>query len=554
MPFLRPITPDQLLPTARPPQADIPAELVQHRYHFQGVPNEFRGCKRLLERVRSTLDGCLPEICPLMNRTLGYSLIVLAMAGAAYTASSWWLGQKIETQYNERLDDWANDLKGNYSFLERRYERGIFGAKASLVVQMEVAPPWQDGCTPRLNEDDKQNGDAGRDCTDMAPGGEARKLRFHVSNDIVHGPLPGFRPALAAIHSTLTHIDGIQPGESGNFDFTQVVPPHGVTLVHFDQSTSGKVTLPEGQISNVRNVTDRISWKTLTYDFKVNPDNTRLSGNVIWPEFNLRLGLASLGLSHVRAINLEMKGLRSRFDSELPEIKSVIMPGIYHDDVDSFQLSYQIVNGAPWQNILWLQDIRTDTRVTDKDDILSMEATLDSKGKVGKATLEQFTIKSSLQNLHHGALRDLLQVMQDEQIQDLAQLDPDSPEVAAAVQKLSDARPRLRTVISATADKKSASLSQDIYLQSLERAPFESLNDSFRRAFAIDASLRIPQSWASVLEQAVDSRSLTAKDIEELAYLGEKQRMLVRNGTDWSARLQLFDGVMLLNRQPIGNF
>ena len=84
-----------------------------------------------------------------MNRTLGYTLVTCVLAGAALSAGSWWLGQRIETQYNLKLDQWAQDYASDFEIVERRYERGIFGARATLVVKMalpETAADEEDDC------------------------------------------------------------------------------------------------------------------------------------------------------------------------------------------------------------------------------------------------------------------------------------------------------------------------------------------------------------------------------------------------------------------------
>lgn len=77
-----------------------------------------------------------------MSKAIGLTAVSLIALGGAYTGGSWWLGQEVERQYNAHIDQ----LVAEYGFdkvkvQSRQYERGVFGARANLVLAVTLPRP-----------------------------------------------------------------------------------------------------------------------------------------------------------------------------------------------------------------------------------------------------------------------------------------------------------------------------------------------------------------------------------------------------------------------------
>ena len=508
-----------------------------------------------------------------MNRTLGYTLVTCVLAGAALSAGSWWLGQRIETQYNLKLDQWAQDYASDFEIVERRYERGIFSARATLVVKMalpETAADEEDDDCEEVCEDESDgmrpaslklaaagNGSAnpadegGNDEAGDEQGEAPRTLRLHLVNDIRHGPLAGARLAAAAIDSHIVHIDGLDLSEKGKQAFAGAKPPTAHLVIGFDQEVDGQVRLPAGEIVDPDNAANHVRWQQLDYDFRIPAGQQRLTGTAAWPSLSAHLDMNSTGLA---ALELKLDNLRSRFDGGLPHSRSVLVPGSYTDQADSLQIRYASSRGGTLDNLLTLRDIRSETRITQDGKTVNVDNRVDSKGQIAQVAIDKLAIRTTLHNLDEGALDALLEVLNAHPDNDLGTLDTDSIEFRTPLRQLLAAGPQLRSSLNATIGNETASLSHALQLAEPDlSSPETSLMQAIQKKAAADLSLRLPMSWAELIATGVGNPGFTAANIRELAQFGVVQGMLRQEGKDWVASGRLRDGKLFLNDKPIGS-
>ena len=72
-----------------------------------------------------------------MNKNLGRALAVVAALGVLYAGTSMWLGKRVEARYTKLLDRLESQL-GADKVAERHYDRGVFGATSTVVLQFRV--------------------------------------------------------------------------------------------------------------------------------------------------------------------------------------------------------------------------------------------------------------------------------------------------------------------------------------------------------------------------------------------------------------------------------
>ncbi len=115
--------------------------------------------------------------------TIGLAVVV------AYPASAWFLGKLVESRRQEIYEMYQAEAGESLKVISRDYQRGIFSANETLVIEIPEAV---------LSALDEKNL-LGLAETDDAP---AKPLRITVKAAITHGPLPGFSlPGVAAEES-----------------------------------------------------------------------------------------------------------------------------------------------------------------------------------------------------------------------------------------------------------------------------------------------------------------------------------------------------------------
>ncbi|MDO5057040.1 MAG: DUF945 family protein [Lautropia sp.] len=518
-----------------------------------------------------------------MNRTLGYTLVACALAASAYTGSSWWLGQQIETHYNDKMDTWAQEYAPDVEIVDRHYDRGVFSSRATLVLQLPLPLPAQapedeepcDDICEELPDEDAQtspmrpasltlartdapasHGPADRPAVrDEGEAGE-RKLRLHVVNDIRHGPWAGGQLALTVIDSRIVHVDGVHLSDKGRQALGGIKSPTAHLVVGLDREARGKVQLPAGEIIDPDNTANHLRWQVLDYDFTIPASQQRLIGTATWPSVSGSVELAKDD-GHMR-VRLALSNLRSRFDSELPDGQSLTVAGQYVDQAERLHVQFTKARGTPWVNLLDLKDIHSDTRITRPDTtqdngqpetMLNIEHRLDSQGMLGTVQMDKLAVHTELQKLDEAALMSLLETFN---AQDPAEApDTDSPAFQAPFRQLLAAQPQLRTRLNITVGKETGSLDYALTLAEPGPTPETgTLMQAVKQKMSADLSLRLPIRWAELVEQAID---LPAGGIHELARFGAAQGLLREDDGHWTTDTRLHDGKVIVNGRQIGS-
>ena len=189
------------------------------------------------------------------NKTAKISAAI-AILGAGYVGTSWWLGQQVEARYQALMDRVVAQL-GAEHLAERRYERGLFGAQSTVVLQFHLpeAPPEEEGNTQEAPE--------------VRP---ERSLRITLQDDIRHGPLPGWRLGAARIHTRVARVEGVD--EATRQAFAKASWPEADTLVGFDGAYSGQAVLSAGEATDPTDPGTLFVWQPLTYDYRGSADGS----------------------------------------------------------------------------------------------------------------------------------------------------------------------------------------------------------------------------------------------------------------------------------------
>lgn len=571
-----------------------------------------------------------------MNRTLGYTLIIGALAGAAHTGTSWWLGKQIEAEYNRKIDQFAKEYAADFTVIDRQYERGIFSARATLTLQIEVP----EGAEPESTDwdecgacEDPDNGDAsasdaaasidadatagmataaleagnstgigigtranataaGEDTPDPSDaetrtndgGGDEgtdpssadeplyRIVQIPLISDIRHGPLAGFSPTLAAIHTRVGQIQGIELDEDMKQALAGVKPPTATTVVDFDRKIRGQVLMPAATIASPQTAdtpatTDDhlMRWDELRFDYRITDGAHPFQGELHWPAFSAHIAHPELPLP---ALALDMKNWRSRFESALPDASTLFAPGNFRDEFDSLQIRFTPPGATEMQNLVTLDRVGTETRITKHGEALKLDSTTESVGRLGTAVMEKFSIKTTLDNLHEAAvlsLMDLASAPEPYSISDDPDADSDGldaePEPSPfdePLRQLFGARPEMRISLSATIGGETGGLHQTIKLLPLPpQPPGNPASSGISTSIDADSSLRLPKTWPTLLTPPAktspdDTEGTSGNLLEDGIRWAVEQGALKDEGQHWSATASVKGGKITVNGMASG--
>ncbi|MDO4233113.1 MAG: DUF945 family protein [Lautropia sp.] len=545
-----------------------------------------------------------------MSKAIGLTAVSLIALGGAYTGGSWWLGQEVERQYNAHIDQ----LVAEYGFdkvkvQSRQYERGVFGAKADLVLAVTLPRP-----KPRVSEEEASDEeaapqavaesskkgsaksakadraekaragnaesrkrvalaerDAGKGAsktalnagqkgaapaapaaTDNAPQKEEPPivLHVHLKHDITHGPLAGGKIAAAKFVTTLDHVDGLPMDEEMRQLTANLHAPVLTTVHGFNKSLSGNVMLPAGEIRDAKSAHNHLRWQKLDYGFDLNADRTRLGGTFNWPLVSMSIAdRQQEDGTGGQGIVMEMRGSSGAYDMTLNRNLWLMSPGRYDGKMDL--LDVQLVKqGASPSRLFSMHNVTMEGRNRQEGNLLSGQQKLSGRATIVDMPLENISVEGKVSRIDANVLAEMqklvLSLMQNpEAASDVKDIEPDLLDMMG---RLLAARPEISETISVKMAGKTGELK---YAVSLKESAAEQMDVSMEQRFGsatvADASLRLPKAWASIIADVVNRPDFTKESLSILADSFAQQGFIKSDDEAWEATARFEDGGVSLN-------
>lgn len=476
------------------------------------------------------------------KKVIGVAVAVLAL-GAAYAGASWWLGQRVEARYQALLDravaQWGAD-----KIAERRYERGLFSARSTVVLQFRL---------PALPTEA---------AADATPAPQA--LRVTLQDDIRHGPLPGLRLAAARIRTRVTQVEGLD--EATRQVFAKASAPEFDTLAGFDGGYSGRMLLPAGELADPRVPGNRAEWQALTYDYTLAADARHTTGTLLWPQASFEAqqpraeeddAQPSAQVPSPAALRMRMDALRFSFDMTQAEDQWLLAPGKGSGSVGALEVTERAAGQADFRPLLQLRDTRLETETTQDGALLDMVYRAFGPGRIGSLDMKELRYESQLRRVDARALATaqklLMQIVSAPQGAEVA---PPPEALDTMAQQLLAGRPEYRDSFSATsADGQTAQFGYGLAVDELpadRAAAMEGMpwQLTLTQRVRFDAALRLPKAWIPTLAQLINDPDTDANALAETAGEFARQGWLREDGDAYVAKAEFGAGRLLLNGQP----
>ncbi|MDO4683682.1 MAG: DUF945 family protein [Lautropia sp.] len=540
-----------------------------------------------------------------MNRKLGLSAAVCIALGGAYATTSWWLGQQIQEEYRAKLDS-ALALLGHdkaVSIVSRSYERDLFSARATLVLQFrEPARPapepaaWHDASLLNsLGEDEEEADEVDDDAplaftaddgtsgseTGSADGSEdepqiseetlstllgegtdpegssdgtgeaaapkpARTIRVHLAQELRHGPWTGGKLAAAAIETKIVRVEGLD--EAVYKTFAGARTPTLTTIHGFDRALSGQFRLPAGEMKDPsdQNARNRIHWETLSYDFELDGNRTRWRGQASWPL--LAANVAETGKPG--GMTMTMNGWQARHEQQLDAGQWLMPPGSYQGTLSRLAMTFEHPTPSTPKLDVLLSDLRFDSQARQADGLIAAKQQVNGKGQVGPLKFDDLSIEAEFQRLDARVLAELQQliiaVFNASANDDAA---PTAPDFEQLTNRLLAAAPEIREQFKLTVGGETASLGYGVKVDpsikaSMDEAPGLA---SWADRLKVNASVSIPRSLVKTIADLVDHPEMKAESMMLIADMMAAQGYLKSTGSAWQAEAEMKRGSISVN-------
>lgn len=470
-----------------------------------------------------------------MKRTAGAAIALVVVLGAAYAATSWWMGGRVETVYHAQLAALQRQL-GAGVLTEERWRRGIFRSSGALLLHV----PAPSGATSE------------------AP------LEVQIEDTLVHAPLADGALAWAVQKTRVVRVQGGDPQR------LQAVTLNGAaqarTVYGLRGDLRGSVTLPGGKLTATQRPAQ---WSALQLQWRAPAASAgRVTGAVQWPGARWQV-LAGRADSPATRRQAALEGVQADFEVDARSGLWLLPPGridaqATHFSVRAGDLDNTTSGDAPAaaandKPLLQLNDLQLHGKTQLAEGLLQDDSEWTASGSLAGAPLTQLRARTHFARLDAAALLqlqpELVRLLRQRQgaglVADWRVLEP-------ALRRLSDAGPQGAVTLEATlagqaaTQQASASFEPTAALKGLLLRHLPWQLQLIPRARA-EVALRLPQAWLPPLAAALHDPEISAETLDAALRQLAQRDLLVRADDAWTFSASYADGHPLLNGQPLWN-
>lgn len=464
-----------------------------------------------------------------MSKKTAWGVVLAAIV--IYGGSTWWAGTKVRSVYDTAIDALSAQT-GMVRVVDRRYDRGFFGAKSTVTLEI--------GCAA--------------DTAVQAPGGD-KPVHITVRDIIHHGPFAGGTFAAATIDSELV-LDG--PAQAGATELFGTAKPLTVhTRIAFDgDSTSDIAVAPVHLIEAGKG---EFAWEGAQVRIQTNAALTRIRAELTMP------GMSAS--STAEDLQLKVGKLTAKTDLDTPS-------GLYlatgktegrleslefgaPRDLGPHQLPHQAIPKVLLQDIQLMSDADIDSG------LYASTATLKGKGLVGATAIERFEISGSFSRIQAAGYKKLTDALLQSWAEgrcgqsghaSLVAMQALAAQLAPDLKALAKYGPEMGLKMVAEIGGERGEIS---YAASMAGVTDEDLKDPgvalLMKRGVVTANARLPMKWIDQLaEVGVETgKTLPPEMVAGWVAQGEKKGFLKREGDDVSGQLEFRDGSLKINGKPL---
>lgn len=454
-----------------------------------------------------------------MSRKITTAALAVALLGAVYLGSSWWLGSRAQAQHDVLLAQLRSVL-GPDAVIQHHYERGLRSARSSVTLRLNAPPidpqaPW----------------------------------RLTLDSTIQHGPLlDAWRLVAAQVQTRISAIDG--PSATLRQAFVQAEPPELTSEVGFDGSIRGTLILPAGRVADPAQPSDRVQWQTLRHEFSLPADASMQRGRVQLPQLSVHSQRSDSAAGP--RLELGLAGLDLSYELQLADAQWPLLPGWIKGRIATLELTHH--DADTMQPLTRLRELQLHSEARLDNGLLQGRSSLRASGSMGGIELQTIEQDSEIERIDAAALHQIQQLLATKagtraSRQAKQALDP-------ALRQLLARGPAYRGRLSAShAEAGQAEIECGLAVDAqpadapaaLAALPWQL---TVLQRLRIDARLQLPKAWLPLLAESSKVSQATTAQLEAFAQQLVQKGWLQDEGERYVAQLQSQGASLQLNGRP----
>lgn len=479
------------------------------------------------------------------KKRVGVAVVgVVAAAVVAYGGATWYVGQRVQTDYQEVVAELRKAL-GDDVVVSNDYDKGFFSSKARLVLRWAPAPHEEGGPAPE-------------------------PLRLVVDSAVRHGPLAGARIAGAVIDSRFA-LEGLDADAQARL--AKASSPILTTVHHLTGSHDVHFQLPAGEMGDSEGMAMR--WHEMVYDMAISRDGRHLQGSFRLPEFGLtgipdESALAesegepeeendndeTAAVEPVDRTSIQLQGMDGRFDVTAIDGLWGIGPGKGDFRMERAFVSMLPAAGGDAKPLLDVKNVAGNYAIDAANGTLGMTTQLKAAGRVGPIDFEALSAEEKIQRISIEAIRSFQRVVLDSYraggiANAVAAIEQQGTTVLMEnAPRLVQALPAYSMQLKATYQGKTGELQ---YGGEVKRAPSEAevaqagWGPALMKTSTLQASARLPKAWMLPLAHATGRPQATERDVDAMLGMAQSSGYVRQEGEFVTSTVQLQSGQLNLN-------
>ena len=478
------------------------------------------------------------------NKRVGVAAAtVVAVAVVAYGGATWYLGQRVQSEYQEAVVELRKAL-GADVVLSNDYDKGFFSSQARLVLQWAQAPKEAGAPVPP-------------------------PLRVVVDSAVRHGPLAGARLAGAVVDSRFS-LEGLDAETQARL--SKASAPILTSVHHLTGSHDIHFQLPAGEMGD-DGMTMR--WQEMVYDMAISRDGKHLKGSFRLPEFGL-IGIPdasaqamadeqeeeendndeTAAVEPVDRTSVNLQGMEGSFDNAVIDGLWGIGPGKAEFRVERAFASVVPAAGGDAKPMMDVKNIVGTYVIEAADGTLGMTTNLKTAGRLGPIDFESIGFEEKIQRISIEAIRSFQRVVLDSyraggvanavaamEQQGMTVLMENAPRLVQAL-------PAYSMKVQATYQGKTGQLD---YGAEVQRAPTDAevaqagWTPALMKTSVLQAGARLPKAWVLPLMQSTGKPEAKEKDVDAMVGMAQSAGYVLQEGEFLTSAIKLQGGQLTLN-------
>jgi uncharacterized protein YdgA (DUF945 family) len=479
--------------------------------------------------------------------------VLAAAIAVAYGGSTWWAGSQIKSRYDTALDELPKQT-ALVRVIERKYERGFFGAVSTVTLEIGCAADAAASQPAAGAEEEAEDGEEDADA--IKP---PKQLRLTIRDTIHHGPLAGGTLAAATIDSELV-LDAKAQAEAKKL-FGEARPVSARTKVGFNGAFTTDLTVAPAKLAEEGK--GKLDWQGMQARVEVNAARTQARYDLTMP---------GLDFSEAKSgVTMKMGKLVAKADMD-SSAGWILATGKTEGKLDTLEFAVKkkaAEEGSEPPKALptvLLQNIDLVGDASTKDGLYASSATLKGSGKIGETRIDKFELTSGGRRIHAAGYKKLADAWMQSSAANSCGKGGSKASQAAMQALMEQLTPDLKAMakyapeagidkLLVEIDGKRAELGYSVGMAGVTDEDLQLPGTALMmKRGVLKAHARLPMKWIEKLAEtgAESGQTPPPEMVAGLVEQGEEKGFVKRDGDDVTAQVEFSEGALKVNGKPLG--